>query len=232
MRRHALAVLAAVLALAPGAPVLAADPSPAPVPIAPAPTAAPSGDPLLTAKIDAAIANASSYRIAVAGANGLNLDIREFGPDRVKIVTTGIAAPSESIVVGTSMYFRTAGAEWKAYPVPPVPRMRRNRLYMGAPDTLLEPLADRAEGAETLGAFRSVAAGNGLIPGTMDCTYDKITFRPRVCSVLLRGMGAPLKVSYDAWNDPANAVEPPAGIPEPSPLPAASQAPKPRPTPN
>jgi hypothetical protein len=218
MRRHALSVLAAVLVLAPCAPVLAADPTPAP-----------SGDPLLSAKVDAAIANATSYRIAVAGANGLTLDIREFGPDRVKIVTTGVATPTESIVVGTSMYFRNAGGEWKAYPVPPVPRMRRNRLYMGAPDTLLEPLADRSEGAETLGAFRSVAAGNGLIPGTMDCTYDKVTYRPRACNVVLRGMAAPLKVSYAAWDDAANAVEPPAGIPEPPPLPAGSPAPKPTP---
>ena len=103
--------------------------------------------------------------------------------------------------------------------------MRRNRLYMAAPDTLLEPLADRSEGAETLGAFRSVAAGNGLLPGTMDCTYDKVSYRPRACNVLLRGMAAPLKVSYAAWDDPANAVEAPPGVAEPSPLPKASGAP-------
>ena len=222
-RRSALSVLAAVLALAPCTPAMAADPTPAP-----------SGDPLLSAKVDAAIANASSYRIAVAGANGLSLDIREFGPDRVKIVSTGGPTPSESIVVGTSMYYRAVGGDWKAYPVPPVPRMRRNRLYMAAPDTLLEPLADRSEGAETLGAFRSVAVGNGLLPGTMDCTYDKVTYRPRACNVLLRGMAAPLKVSYAAWDDPANAVEAPPGVPEPTPLPKASGAPKPlpQPTPN
>jgi hypothetical protein len=213
-RRLALAALAAVLALAPGVPAFAADPTPAP-----------SGDPLLTAKIDAAIANATSYRIAVAGPAGLTLDIREFGPDRVKI-STGGATPSESIVVGTSMYYRAGGGEWKAYPVPPVPRMRRNRLYMGAPDTLLEPLADRSEGAETLGAFRAVAAGNGLLPGTMDCTYDKFTYRPRACSVLLRGMGSPLQVSYAGWDDPANAVEPPSGVAAPLPLPSASPGPR------
>jgi hypothetical protein len=217
-RRSALAVLAAVLALGPGAPAFAADPTPAP-----------TGDPLLTSKIDAAIANATSYRIAVAGPAGLTLDIREFGPDRVKIVSMGSANPSESIVVGTSMYYRAGGGDWKAYPVPPVPRMRRNRLYMGAPDTLLEPLADRAEGPETVGAFRSVAAGNGLLPGTMDCTYDKVTYRPRACSVLLRGMGSPLKVSYAGWDDPANAVEPPPGIAAPAPLPSASAGPKPAP---
>jgi len=214
--RSALAALAAALALAPAAPVLAADPA--------APT--PSGDPLLTSKIDAAIASATSYRIAVAGPVGLVLDIREFGPDRVKISTTGGPAPGESIVIGTAMYYRTGGGEWKAYPVPPIPHMRRNRLYMGAPDTLLEPLADRAEGAETLGAFRSVAVGNGQLPGTMDCTYDKVTYRPRACSVLVRGLTSPLRVSYAGWDDPANAVEPPPGVAPPAPLPAASPTPR------
>jgi hypothetical protein len=213
-RRSALAALAAVLALAPAVPAFAADPTPAP-----------SGDPLLTAKVDAAIANATSYRIAVAGPS-LALDIREFGPDRVKISSTSGATSSESIVVGTSMYYRAGGGEWKAYPVPPVPRMRRNRLYMGAPDTLLEPLADRADGAETLGAFRSVAIGNGQLPGTMDCTYDKVTYRPRACSVLVRGLGSPLQVSYAGWDDPANAVEPPAGVAPPPPLPSASPGPR------
>jgi hypothetical protein len=212
-RRHTLSVFAVMLALVPCAPVLAADPAPAS-----------NGDALLSAKIDAAIANATSYRIAVADVDGLNLDIREFGPDRVRIVTTGVATPSESIVVGTSLYYRPAGGEWKAYPVPAIPRMRRNRLYMGAPDTLLEPLADRTEGAETLGAFRSVATGNGQLPGTMDCTYDKVTFRPRGCSVLLRGMTTPVKVSYAGWDDPANAVEPPEGVPEPKPLPPSPRA--------
>ena len=212
-----LAVLAAALALVPGAPAFAADPTPAP-----------SGDPLLTSKVDAAIANATSYRIAVAGPANLRLDIREFGPDRVKISSTAGSISSESIVVGTSMYYRAGGGTWKSYPVPPVPRMRRNRLYMGAPDTLLEPLADRAEGAETVGAFRSVAAGNGLLPGTMDCTYDKVTYRPRACSILVRGLWSPLQVSYMGWDDPANAVEPPAGVPEPIPLPKASPPPGPR----
>jgi hypothetical protein len=214
-RRSALAALAAALALAPAVPAFAADPTPAP-----------SGDPLLTAKVDAAIANATSYRIAVAGPS-LALDIREFGPDRVKISSTNGATSSESIVVGTSMYYRSGGGAWKAYPVPPVPRMRRNRLYMGAPDTLLEPLADRADGAETLGAFRAVAVGNGQLPGTMDCTYDKVTYRPRACSVLVRGLGSPLQVSYAGWDDPANAVEPPAGVaPPPPPQPSASPGPR------
>ena len=208
------------LVLLPAESAFAADP------VAPAPT----GDPTLTSKIDAAIANATSYRIAVAGGPlGLTLDIREFGPDRVRIASKSNAGASESIVVGTAMYYRPAGGEWKAYPVPPVTKIRRNRLYMAAPDTLLSPLEDRNEGGETLGAFRSIAAGNAQLPGTMDCTYDKISFRPRTCNVTLRGVAVPLLVTYAGWDDPSNAVEPPAGVPEPVPLPLpkATAVPKP-----
>lgn len=221
---QALTALAALLALASVAPALAADPTPPPI-VAPA-----TGDPLLTAKVDTAIANASSYRIAVVGGGlGLTLDIREVGPDRVRIVAKTGATSSESIVVGTAMYYRAGDGEWRAYPIPAVPRMRRNRLYMGAPDTLLEPLADRSEGNETLGAFRSVAVGNGQLPGTMDCTYDKVTFRPRGCNVLLRGVASQLQVTYGNWDDPTNAVEPPAGVsPPPMPSPAASASPGPK----
>ena len=219
--RSALTALSVLLALAPLAPVLAADPTPAP-------TAA-TGDALLTSKVDAAISNASSYRVAVAGgALGLTLDIREVGPDRVRILAKTGSTSSESIVVGTAMYYRPGEGEWRAYPVPAVPRLRRNRLYMGAPDTLLEPLADRTDGGETLGVFRSPALGNGQLPGTMECTYDKFTFRPRGCSVLLRGVPSVLQVTYAGWDDPANAVEPPAGVAPPPPLPMASASPGPR----
>jgi hypothetical protein len=212
-RRYAFAASSVLLALASVVPAFAADP--------------PTGDPSLTAKVDAAISGASSYRIAVSGGPlGLTLDIREVGSDRVKIATTTANGSAESIVVGTSMYYRPAGGEWKAYPVPPIPKTRRNRLYMAAADTLLEPLADRSEGGETLGAFRSVAAGNAQLPGTMDCTYDKVTFRPRTCSVLLRGLTTPLQVTYAGWDDPANAVEAPSGVAAPPPLPAASAGPR------
>jgi hypothetical protein len=216
--RPALALCALVaLALVQVDSAFAADP------VAPAPT----GDATLTSKIEAAIASATSYRIAVTGGPlGLTLDIREFGPDRVRIASRSTVGASESIVVGTAMYYRAAGGEWKAYPVPPVTKVRRNRLYMAAPDTLLSPLEDRTESGETLGAFRSVATGNAQLPGTMDCTYDKVTFRPRTCNVTLRGVATPLQVTYAGWDDPTNAVEPPSGVPEPTPLPKATAAPK------
>jgi hypothetical protein len=61
----------------------------------------------------------------------------------------------------------------------------------------------------------------------MDCTYDKVSFRPRTCNVTLRGITSPLQVTYAGWDDPANAVEPPSGVPEPAPLPKVTAAPKP-----
>jgi len=115
------------------------------------------------------------------------------------------------------MYYREPGSEWKAAPVPPISRVRRNRLYMGAADTLLQPLPDRNEAGATVGAFRAEAAGNGQRPGSMDCTYDKATFRPRACTVVLQGSPAQIHVAYSGWDDPANVVEPPPGVPPPPP---------------
>ena len=182
----------------------------------------------LTARVDGAIANATSYRVQVAAPGGVSIDIREWRPDRVKITTTSGVGTAERIIVGTAMYYREPGAAWKSAPIPPVAHVRRNRLFMGAPDSLLQPLPDRSEGAATYGAFRSEALGNQQRPGTMDCTYDKETYRPRACTVTLQGSTTPIQVSYSGWDDAANLVEPPPGVPEPPP---ASAAPAPSPSP-
>ncbi|HEX3463375.1 MAG TPA: hypothetical protein VHS78_04930 [Candidatus Elarobacter sp.] len=214
---------AIALGLACAAPALAQSPA------TPAPAASGVGNAAaaeLTARVDAAIANATSYHVTVRGPE-LNMDIREFGPDRVRIVTTRAGTSFESIVVGTAMYYRAPGTDWKAYPVPPVSRVRRNRLFMGTPDTLLEPLPDRSEGGVTVGAFRSQAVANNQVPGTMECTYDKTTFRPGTCSVTLQGLSAPVQVAYAGWDDPANVVEPPPGVAAP-PAPSPSPSPSPR----
>lgn len=216
----------AALAAACAAPALG-QPAASPAP-APAPTGNAAGAEL-TARIDAAIANATSYHVSVTGPNGLAVDIREWGPDRVKITRTIGSATAESIVVGTAMYYREPGSEWKAAPVPPISRVRRNRLYMGAADTLMQPLPDRSEGGATVGAFRADAAGNGQRPGSMDCTYDKATFRPRACTVVLQGSPEQIHVAYGGWDDPANVVEPPPGVPAPpppTPSPAPSASPR------
>ena len=159
---HGLGALSAAVAIASAAPVFAAD-----APADPAAAAAAAAAALLTSKVDTAIANASSYRIAVSGPSGLSLDIRSYGADRVKIDSTANGTPSQSIVIGTAMYYRAADGPWRAYPVPPVRSLRKNRLYMAAPDTLLEPLPDRpdASSGAALGAFRSIAIANAQIPG-------------------------------------------------------------------
>jgi hypothetical protein len=182
----------------------------------------------LTARVDGAIANASSYRVQVAGPSGVSVDIREWRPDRVKITTTTGAGTAERIIVGTAMYYREPGSAWKSAPVPPVTHVRRNRLFMGAPDTLLQPLPDRSEAGTTYGAFRSDVLGNQQRPGTMDCTYDKETYRPRACTVTLQGSTTPIQVSYSGWDDAANLVEPPPGVPEPPPSAAPAASPSPR----
>ncbi|MEA2721670.1 MAG: hypothetical protein QOJ39_3534, partial [Candidatus Eremiobacteraeota bacterium] len=111
--------------------------------------------------------------------------------------------------------------------------LRKNRLYMGAPDTLLEPLADRPDASGTaLGAFRSVAIANAQIPGSMDCTYDKVTYRPRACLVTLQGLKGTVQVTYAGWNDPANVVDAPPGVPPPPPPGAPTAPPSPQPDPH
>ena len=184
------------------------------------------GDPSLTAKIDAAIANATSYRIAVRAPN-VSLTIRSFGPDRIQIDSTTGSAEAESIVVGGAMYYRPANGAWQTFAVPPVRRVRNNRLYMALPDALLQPLPDRIQDGVALGAFRSLASGNGSVPGIMDCTYQRGTYRPLACSVTLVGSPSPIEVTYGGWDDPANAIEPPAGVAPPAqPAPAPSAAPR------
>jgi hypothetical protein len=220
-------VLSVSFALASVAPVFAADSTDATTAAAAAAAA------LLTSKVDTAIANATSYRIAVTGPSGLSLDIRSYGADRVKIASATGGTPSESIVIGTAMYYRSADGPWRAYPVPPVTHLRKNRLYMGSPDTLLEPLADRTDASGTaLGAFRSIAIANSQVPGLMECTYDKVTYRPRACTVTLQGLATPVQVTYGGWDDPANAVEAPPGVAPPPPPGAPTAPPSAQPDPH
>jgi hypothetical protein len=178
----------------------------------------------LSAKVDGAITGAASYRIAVLGP-GVSLDILAVGQDRVRILSTLGGVASESVVVGTSMYYRGADGVWQSYAIPPVKRTRKNRLYMGAADTPLRPLPDRTESDTTWGAFSSQAQGNTQLNGSMECTYDKATYRPRACTIVVLGVSAPLRVTYDRWNDPANTIEAPAGVAPPTPAPAATAAP-------
>jgi hypothetical protein len=179
----------------------------------------------LSAKIDAALSSAASYRVTVQGPNGFAIDIVSVGHDRVRVQSSAGGTAAESIVVGPAMYYHTAGGAWTANAVPVVKRTRKNLLYMGAPDTKLEPLADRTEGGVTYGAFGSLAVGNAQVPATMECTYDKATFRPHACTVVLQALPTPLHVTYDKWDDPSNAVEAPPGVPPPTPAPVPSATP-------
>ena len=175
---------------------------------------------MLSAKIDAALSSAASYRVTVQGPNGFALDILSVGRDRVRVQSSAGGNAAESVVVGPAMYYHTAGSPWTANAVPVVRTPRKNLLYMGAPDTKLEPLADRTEAGVTYGAFGSLAVGNAQVPATMECTYDKVTYRPHTCTVVLQALPTPLHVTYDKWNDPSNVVEAPAGVAPPTPAPA------------
>ena len=184
------------------------------------PAAAADDGGALTAKLDAAISNATSYRVTVQGPNGFALDIVSVGRDRVRVQSSAGGNTAESVVVGTAMYYHAAGNPWTANLVPVVRTARKNLLYMGAPDSKVEPLADRTEAGVTYGAFGSLAVGNAQVPATMECTYDKTTFRPHTCTIVLQALPTPLHVTYDKWNDPTNVVEPPAGVAPPTPAPA------------
>jgi hypothetical protein len=183
------------------------------------PAAAADDGAALSAKIDQAIGAATSYHVAVNGP-GLLLDILEVGHDRVRVQSTVGGTTTESVVIGTAMYYHGPNTGWAAAAVPVVKRPRKNLLYMAAPDTKLEPLADRAENGVTYGAFGSLALGNGGVPATMECTYDKATFLPHGCTIVMQSLSAPLHVVYDRWNDVANVIDPPPGIAPPTPAPS------------
>jgi len=176
--------------------------------------------PTLSAKIDQAIGAATSYHVAVTGPSGLVVDILEVGHDRMRVQSTVGGTTTESLVIGNAMYYHGPATPWAAAVVPPVKRPRKNLLYMAAPDTKLEPLADRSDGGVTYGAFGSLAVGNGGVPATMECTYDKTTYLPHACTVVMQSIPAPLHVVYDRWNDPANAIEAPPGVAPPTPVPS------------
>ncbi len=179
----------------------------------------------LSAKIDQAIGSATSYHVGVSGPSGLAVDILEVGHDRVRVVSTVGGTTTESLVIGTAMYYRGPSTPWAAAAVPVVKRPRKNLLYMAAPDTKLEPLADRSDGGVTYGAFGSLALGNGGIPATMECTYDKATFLPHACTIVLQSLPTPLHVTYDRWSDPANVIEAPPGVAPPTPAPSPAPSP-------
>jgi hypothetical protein len=198
----AFGVLAVVLVASPGSPAASADDAST-----------------LSAKVDGAIASAASYRVAVQGRD-LSLDILAVGQERVRILSTLGGGTSEAVVVGTSLYYRIGDGAWRSYAVPSLKSTRKNRLFMGAADTPLKPLPDRAESGATYGAFSSLAQGGPQLNGSMECTYDKETYRPHACTIVVLGLSAPVRVSYDKWNDPSNTVEAPAGVAPPTPAPA------------
>ncbi|HEV2740156.1 MAG TPA: hypothetical protein VGU66_16365 [Candidatus Elarobacter sp.] len=191
------------------------------------PAAAADDGAALSAKIDQAIGAATSYHVAISGPSGFVVDILEVGHDRVRVVSTVGGTTTESLVIGTAMYYHGPATPWAASAVSAVKRPRKNLLYMAAPDTKLEPLPDRSDAGVTYGAFGSLALGNGGIPATMECTYDKATFLPHACTIVLQSLPTPLHVTYDRWSDPANVVEAPPGVapPTPSPLPSPSAKP-------
>jgi hypothetical protein len=181
----------------------------------------------LSAKVDQAISSAASYRVAVTGPSGLALDIVSVRPDRIRVRSTNGVNSYVSIVVGSAMYYSSTPNGWTAQGVPVVKRARKNLLYMGAPDAALEPLADRTEAGVTYGRFGSLAVANSQLPATMECTYDKRTYRPYACTVVLQGLTTPIHVTYDKWDDPSNVVEPPPGVPVPTPPPELPPSPQP-----
>jgi hypothetical protein len=193
------------------------------------PAAAADDGAALTAKIDAALSSAASYRVTVQGPNGFALDIVSVGRDRVRVGSSAGGTTAESVVVGNAMYYHAAGNPWTANAVPVVKTQRKNLLYMGAPDTKVEPLADRTDAGVTYGAFGSLAVGNAQVPATMECTYEKATYRPHTCTIVLQALPTPLHVTYDKWNDPSNVVEPPPGVAAPTPAPVRAPAPAPSP---
>lgn len=176
------------------------------------------------AKYDAAIARVTSFQVSLSGPSGLSGVATYVKPDRVDITTAIGPATTELVQVGGTRYTRANGAAWDAHAV------SADAGHAVSPaavlPTTMTPLADRRENGVTVGAFRSQTtlplAGESVPKLPATCTYDKATYLPRTCTIVVPSSPEPFTISFAKWNDRTNVVAAPAGVVA-SPAPEASK---------
>jgi hypothetical protein len=162
----------------------------------------------LRASVLAALAATTSFVVDLSnpqGITGTAVVLTQLGRTKVQ----GSAGPHSLALYAADgeEYQQIDGSPWQRRKLP------------GASALLIAPLAGAASFAPqpdvrdpsgmTYGAFRAVTTlpipGLGTIPNvTMDCTYDKATMLPHVCTSQYATL------SFHNYNDPKNAVDVPA----------------------
>ncbi|MDP9107340.1 MAG: hypothetical protein M3N49_15605 [Candidatus Eremiobacteraeota bacterium] len=195
----------------------------------PGPASSDDGDAVLE-KMQAATRAASSFTARFEPTIHMSWVVVE--PDRIRRVMPSRDGEQmeDWIVIGHQSYSRDGNGPWKAGSEQ-VDGIRWGEIapFLN-PGTTARALPDYTDAGTVVGALdvllpeQPLAKGKSIKAFHMTCSYEKATYRPRACSFQTV---AKIYVTtwYEHWNDAANVIEPPPGVPLPTPLPQASAAP-------
>jgi hypothetical protein len=180
---------------------------------------APAGE--VQSRMRAAILGAASFRVTElmlrndadgAGAETMRIEMTFVAPDRLRKVSDG-GPLREITIIGATQYAKDpTNGTWLYAPY--TLSALTNAAPMMASDLAFTDLPDRRDGNDTVGELEVDGAPKpGAQPDRsssdhMTCTYDKATFRPRTCVMVLPTRGT-ATFTYAGWNDPANVIEGP-----------------------
>jgi hypothetical protein len=163
----------------------------------------------LAAKIGAAMAQATSFRVRLTGGGTGRISTMVRAQKRTKVVDTDpiTGVVSETVFADGRAYTRSNGGDWRLVDRPhratDDPSPAKKFLDM----TKITPLPDRVENGVTVGAYqmdlRLPVATQSAETLTFTCTYDKTTYLPRSCG------NDVVTETFEGWNDPANVVDVP-----------------------
>jgi len=188
----------------------------------PAPASSDDDGDAVLHKMQAAMRDANSFTARFEPTIHMSWVVVE--PDRIRRVM-----PSDDgermedwIVIGHQSYSRDGNGRWKAGSEH-VDGIRWGEIapFLN-PGTTARALRDYTEAGTVFGALdvllseQPLGNGKSIKAFHMTCSYEKATYRPRACWFKTV---AQIYVTtwYEHWNDPANVIEPPPGVPQPAP---------------
>jgi hypothetical protein len=163
----------------------------------------------LAAKIGAAMAQATSFRVrSTAGGAGRILTMVR-AQKRTKVVDTDpvTGVVTETVFADGRAYTRTSGGDWRLVdrPRPATDDPSPAKKFWDM--TKITPLPDRVENGVTVGAYQMdmhlPVTTQSTETLTFTCTYDKSTYLPRTCG------NDVVTETFEGWNDPANVIDVP-----------------------
>ncbi|HEY0383509.1 MAG TPA: hypothetical protein VGC72_15065 [Candidatus Elarobacter sp.] len=216
MSRFAIACCCAfAAALAPAGAQTAPPSSPAPANAATAPSPE-------AAKIAAAMAKVTSFRVQLSSTGGFGGTITVVpAQKRTKGVMAMGTTVNEMVMADGRAYSRINGGEWRITETPPGAGFTDTVLKAMGDPSKFRLLPDRIENGTAVGVYEvttPLPAGMpaGITIPPLTCTYDKSTYLPRTC------IFQTMTQTFEGWNDPANVIDVPVVA---SPAPAASPRP-------